>query len=202
MAFMAASAFAQEKTLVSERDFTTGEDYPYFRMEPAKADIASFDVKDGALVIEATAPQTNMWDVQPFVLDWFNLEEGAKYEVSIDMEASAEGEYWLAMGTWNGSMPLYGLQFAAGRQTLVNVFESCTPEAATSGNDAHILFQCGFFVGTIKIYKVALYKVNADRVNAVKSDNTQARLHNLVGQQVRAGYKGIVIQNGKKHIQK
>ena len=34
------------------------------------------------------------------------------------------------------------------------------------------------------------------------TENTNAPVYNLAGQQVNASYKGVVIKNGKKYVQK
>ncbi len=41
-----------------------------------------------------------------------------------------------------------------------------------------------------------------ESINATKADNPNAPIYNLAGQQVTKSYKGVVIQNGKKMIQK
>ena len=165
LALMTLGANAQTKVLVKDIDFTKVAEYPYYK--PSTPEGSSYDVKDGALVIENNVEQEQVYSLQPFVLDQFSLDKGANYVVEIDMEATAAGGYWLGMGKWGdgNTMAKYGLSFAAGRQTLEVEFNDCTEGASTDANDAHILFQCGKFVGTIKIYKVTLY---------VLEENTEA----------------------------
>ncbi len=188
-----------EGTKIAEFDYTTAEAYPFFRLDPPAT--ASYDVTGGALVINNTVALEEWWNLQPFVLDWFNVKEGANYNIAIYMEATDEVTYNINFGTWGSSMPLYGIKAPAARGWSVCTIENAT--FATSGNDAHILFQCGAFVGTIKIYKVELYEVEGtgiNNVNAAKAEN--AVRYNLAGQKVSNDYKGVVIENGKKVVVK
>ena len=186
-------------TKIAEFDYTTAEAYPFFRLDPPAT--ASYDVTGGALVINNTVALEEWWNLQPFVLDWFNVKEGANYNIAIYMEATDEVTYNINFGTWGSSMPLYGIKAPAARGWSVCTIENAT--FATSGNDAHILFQCGAFVGTVKIYKVELYEVagtGINNVNAAKAEN--AVRYNLAGQKVSNDYKGVVIENGKKVVVK
>ena len=188
-----------EGTKIAEFDYTTAEAYPFFRLDPPAT--ASYDVTGGALVINNTVALEEWWNLQPFVLDWFNVKEGANYNIAIYMEATDEVTYNINFGTWGSSMPLYGIKAPAARGWSVCTIENAT--FATSGNDAHILFQCGAFVGTVKIYKVELYEVEGtgiNNVNAAKAEN--AVRYNLAGQKVSNDYKGVVIENGKKVVVK
>lgn len=191
-----------EGTKIAEMDYTTAAQYPYYRMEPTNPEAGNFDVKDGALVISATAAQANMWEMQPFILDWFNIKAGNNYNIAIYMEATSDVDLWLGFGTWAGSMALYGQKANAARGWNYYTVENATAECATSENNAHILFQCGSFVGTIKIYKVELYEVESTGINNVKANVENAVRYNLAGQKVNNGFKGVVIMNGKKMLQK
>ena len=185
-------------TKIAEYDFTKATSYPFYRLDaPATA---SYDVEDGALVINNTEALEQWWNVQAFVLDWFNVKEGNDYNIAIYMEATDDITYNINFGTWSASMPLYGINATAARGWSVSKIEKAT--ISTSGNDAHILFQCGAFVGTVKIYKVELYEVEATGINNVKANAENAVRYNLAGQKVSNDYKGVVIENGKKVVLK
>lgn len=162
LALIAIGANAQNWQLVQEMDYTQQTSYPYWWMGDNNdqpnfcGGTATVQVTDGALVIYNSKVQDEVYSLQPFILDWFNLVTGVTYLLKIDMEASGAGSCWLPMGTWSSTMPKYGVNFAAGDQTLEVLYEECT--ASASSNDAHVLFQCGGFEGTVKIYKVQLYK--------------------------------------------
>jgi hypothetical protein len=149
--------------LVKSIDYTSLTSYPYYWMGDkddapnACGGTATIQVKDGALVINNIQEQEQVYSLQFFILDQFSLAVGNKYLVKIDMEADKSGgEYWLSMGTWDKSMPKYGLSIPNERQVKEVEFDECT---VSSNNGAHIIFQCGKFVGTVKIYKVELYRV-------------------------------------------
>ena len=73
----------------------------------------------------------------------------------------------------------------------------------TPCTDAMIFYQCGKLPGQHIIKKVQVIDLEATGIKNVKAAkaNDGAR-YNLAGQKVDASYKGIVIMNGKKFIQK
>ena len=185
-------------TKIAEYDFTAATEYPYYRLDPPAT--GSYDVVDGALVINNTEALEQWWNLQPFILDWFNVQEGYNYDIAILMEATSEVDYNINFGTWSASMPLYGLKAPAAKGWNVSTIENAT--FSTSGNDAHILFQCGAFVGTVKIYKVELYEYAGTGVESIKTNQVKnGAIYNLAGQRVDENYRGIVIKNGKKVMQ-
>lgn len=191
-------------TKIAEMDYTTATSYPYYRQEPTDPTAGNFDVQDGALVITATAPQANQWEMQPFILDQFNLQEGCNYDIAIEMEATSDVDpLWFNMGTWGGNAALYGQKATAKRGIKVFTYENLPAAAATSSNNAHLLFQCGSFVGTIKIYNVGLYEYGTPSgINTINADKAENGVrYNLAGQKVNNGFKGVVIMNGKKMLQ-
>ena len=136
-------------------DFTTQTSYPYYNMGAPEG--SSFDVIDGALVIENTAERTNPWDLQPFICDWFSLKAGYDYVVRITMKASADGSAQLNMGTWSAAM-YQQLAFTASEEykTYDVAFPNSTVES--SGNDVHVLFQGGKYIGKVEIAKVEIFE--------------------------------------------
>ena len=72
--------------------------------------------------------------------------------------------------------------------------------------DGFVLFQCGDFKGTTIVKKVEVWDVTNGPINAIKAVKTitpaNGAIYNLAGQKVDASYKGIVIMNGKKYLQK
>ena len=136
-------------------DFTTQTSYPYYNMGAPEG--SSFDVIDGALVIENTVEQTNPWDLQPFICDWFSLKAGYDYVVRITMKASADGSAQLNMGTWSAAM-YQQLAFTASEEykTYDVAFPNSTVES--SGNDVHVLFQGGKYIGKVEIAKVEIFE--------------------------------------------
>ena len=129
--------------------------YPYYKIPEAAG--SSYDVENGLFVINNTKEQTNNWDVQPFIIDWLTLKEGGDYKVRITMSASAAGKANLNMGTWSAAIN-QEFEFAASedfKQYDIE-FKSSTVE---STGDVHVLFQCGKFIGTVKIKKVEVFEL-------------------------------------------
>ena len=131
------------------------EGYPYYRM--AEPDGSSFNVENGLLVINNTKEQANNWDLQPFIIDWFTLKEGSDYKVRITMSASAAGKANLNMGTWSAAMN-QEFEFAASEDFKQYDIEFKSSTVGSTG-DVHVLFQCGKFVGTVKIKKVEVFEL-------------------------------------------
>ena len=176
-------------TVIHTIDFSTQETYPYFRMDGPEG--TSFDVINGALVIENNAERTNPWDLQPFICDWFNLKLDYDYVVRITMKASADGGAQLNMGTWSASM-YQQLSFTASEeyQTYEVTFPKSTVES--SGNDVHILFQGGKFVGKVEIAKVEIIEIVPVAIESVETAAPAARKFIENGQVV-------IIKNGVKY---
>ena len=66
-----------------------------------------------------------------------------------------------------------------------------------------IFYQCGKMPGKHVIKYVKVYDLEATGIEAVKASKAfDGAIYNLAGQKVNANYKGVVIQNGKKFIQK
>lgn len=141
--------------LIHTIDFTTQTSYPYYNMGAPEG--SSFDVIDGALVIENTAERTYPWDLQPFICDWFSLKAGYDYVVRITMKASADGSAQLNMGTWSAAM-YQQLAFTASEE--YKTYDVAFPKStvASSANDIHILFQGGKYVGKVEIAKVEVFE--------------------------------------------
>ena len=138
------------------KDWSAETSYPYYRM--GEPDGSKYDFADGAMFIQNDKEQANNWDLQPFIMDWFNLTEGKVYKVRLTMSATAAGKATLNMGTWSASMA-QEFEFAASNDFKKYEIEFPASTVNTSGNDAHILFQAGKFIGTVKIQKVELFEL-------------------------------------------
>lgn len=133
------------------------DEYPYYRM--AEPDGSSFNVVNKTLVITNEKEQANNWDLQPFIIDWFNIKQGGDYTVRITYNSTAAGTAWLSFGTWGANLANYNvpIEETADYKTLEVKFENVS--ISTSGNDAHVLFQMGKLVGTVKIKMVEIIEV-------------------------------------------
>lgn len=178
-------------TVIHTIDFATQESYPYYVMTAPEG--SSFDVIDGALVIENTVEQANFWDLQPFVCDWFSLKAGYDYIVRITMKADTDGSATIGMGTWSASMSKQ-LEFTAGTEyQKYNVeFPASTVESAN--NDVHVLFQAGKYVGKVEIAKVEIIEIVPVAIESVETAAPAAQKN---GKYMENG-KLVIIKNGKK----
>ncbi len=178
-------------TVIHTIDFATEESYPYYVMTAPEG--SSFDVIDGALVIENTVEQANFWDLQPFVCDWFSLKAGYDYIVRITMKADTDGSATIGMGTWSASMSKQ-LEFTAGTEyQKYNVeFPASTVESAN--NDVHVLFQAGKYVGKVEIAKVEIIEIVPVAIESVETAAPAAQKN---GKYMENG-KLVIIKNGKK----
>ena len=138
------------------KDWAAETSYPYYRM--GEPDGSKYDFADGAMFITNEKEQANNWDLQPFIMDWFNLTEGKVYKVRLTMSATAAGKATLNMGTWSAAMPVE-FEFAASNDFKKYEIEFPASTVNTTGNDAHILFQAGKYIGTVKIQKVELFEL-------------------------------------------
>ena len=178
-------------TIIQTIDFATQESYPYYVMTAPEG--SSFDVIDGALVIENTVEQANFWDLQPFVCDWFSLKAGYDYIVRITMKADADGSATINMGTWGGAMSK-PIEFTASDEyQKYNVeFPASTVESAN--NDVHVLFQAGKYVGKVEIAKVEIIEIVPVAIESVETAAPAAQKN---GKYMENG-KLVIIKNGKK----
>lgn len=148
--------------LVLERDWTTTDSYPYYWMGDADnqpnfcGGTATVEVVDGALRIENTQEQGNNWDLQPFVLDWFNTTEGEDYVIRVWMKSDVDGSANLSIGTWSKSGNAT-LEFHQSENFELYTV-SHTAEVTSTGNDEHILWQMGKTVGVVYLQKIQILK--------------------------------------------
>ena len=133
------------------------DEYPYYRMGEPEG--SSFNVVNKTLVITNEKEQANNWDLQPFIIDLFNIKQGGDYTVRITYNSTAAGTAWLSFGTWGANLANYNvpIEETADYKTLEVKFENVS--ISTSGNDAHVLFQMGKLVGTVKIKMVEIIEV-------------------------------------------
>ena len=202
MALMAVGANAQE--LIAEVDFTTATEFTGWN-QFGDGQEGSVELKAGeGLAITVGSQTGQLWQPQTMVIPdgTFNLEEDGNYKVVVEAKFPTAGELQINMGTW-----------ASNDQTTVDVpasddFQTVEiefPGFAYTLEGCHLLFQNGDFLGTtiVKSIKIIDLDGNGTGIEAVKANQlANGAIFNLAGQKVNANYKGVVIQNGKKFIQK
>lgn len=169
--FVAGSMSAQSLKVILERDYSTTDSYPYYWMGDKDGDAAKqpffcngtavVEITDGALRIANNEVQANNYDLQPFVLDWFNTTEGEDYVIRVWLKAEMDGSANLSIGTW-GTSGNATLEF---KQSDDYVMYSVNHTAAvtSTGNDEHILWQMGSTVGTVYIQKIQILQMGEDK---------------------------------------
>ena len=202
MALMAVGANAQE--LIAEVDFTTATEFTGWN-QFGDGQEGSVELKAGeGLAITVGSQTGQLWQPQTMVIPdgTFNLEEDGNYKIVVVAKFPTAGTLQINMGTW-----------ASNDQTTVDVpasddFQTVEiefPGFAYTLEGCHLLFQNGDFLGTtiVKSVKVIDMDGTTQGIEAVKANQlVNGAIFNLAGQKVNANYKGVVIQNGKKFIQK
>jgi len=160
---------------------------------------ATVEVVDGALKIENTVTQTNNWDLQPFILDWFNTTEGEDYVIRIWMKASADGSANLSIGTW-GTSGNTSFDFKESSEFVLYQINH-TAAVTSTGNDEHILFQAGSFIGTVYIQKVQILTMGEDKPKLSEKGDWIPVISNgdLEGDEVKNFFKvenGLTVTSG------
>ncbi|MCQ2250529.1 MAG: hypothetical protein MJZ66_05415 [Bacteroidales bacterium] len=104
------------------------------------------------------------WFNQYLVLDHFDATKvlpGKTYRIYVDMEAEAAGTIRGSFGSWNHSCGFPDIAFEAGRKTYMVEFKDSESAIGPNddGGDIHLQFLSGDFIGSYKIYNVAVTKM-------------------------------------------
>ena len=203
MAFMAIGANAQ--AIAYEIDWTNTDQTPFWFGSPAEVAVEA----GVGLVIESGGDGTDVyWNPQVPMIQHMGtadapIAEGGQYLVKFAFTTPAAGELRLDFGSWDGSAATMAKVFdvAAGEQEMEIEFLDYPTECT----DAFIFYQSGKIPGKHIVKKVEVWDLEADDATGIKNLKNKAQnnvRYNLAGQQVDANYKGAVIMNGKKYIQK
>ena len=136
------------------------EGYPFYRMSDCNG-TASFEVEDGALLITNNSTEGNAWDLQPFIIDWFSVQEEYDYIVRIEYKSENSGLINISFGNWDASMPKNGEKVEASNdyQIMELSFEKAT--FSSEGNN-HVLWQSRKVEGKTWIKKVEIIEITPD----------------------------------------
>ena len=190
--------------LIWEENLAGLDAVPYWFGSSEGTDATAEATADGIALMNPRK-QDQIWTPQTVVTaDAFTVEEDHNYLVVIEVKVPAgEGTYQVQLGSWatnfQKEVPVVGND---DWQTLEIEF----PEygGTTDENAAHVVFQNGWVVGTSVVKSVKVYEVSEE--TAIKTVKTgkkfEGAIYNLAGQKVNASYKGVVIKDGKKYIQK
>jgi len=203
MAFMAIGANAQ--AIAYEVDWTDTDQTLFWYSN----DYAAVTIEKGTgLIIDCSSPgTTNYWEPQVPMIQHMGTQdapiaEGGQYLVKFWFNSPVAGELRLDFGSWDGTAATLAKVFDI--EAGDNYKEIEFLDYPTECTDAFIFYQCGKLPGKHIVTKVEVWDLEADPtgIKDVKNKVQNNVRFNLAGQQVDANYKGAVIMNGKKFIQK
>ena len=190
--------------ILSEIDWTQQEAYYADVWYPSETASVSVNSTDGLVIdcLQADPANANYWEPQvPMIAHIPEIAEGGQYQVKFDVIAPAAGDIRLDFCSWDGT--------GATKDWVGSVVEGYNEftidflDYPTECTNAMIFYQCGKIPGKHSIKKVQVLDLEATGIQEVKAAKTvNTGLYNLAGQKVGLNYKGVVIQNGKKYLQK
>lgn len=210
MALMAVGANAQK--VIAEIDWSTQEAFNNW----CSGENGSTAVV-GAEGLEINVPSAgeNYWNPQTVVLNIEGekvadnpdapavLAEDGRYQVIIVAKHPA-GHLQVNLGTWDDGVSLqkdFDVEEAADFHEIVVDFSEGWP--ADCFSNVHVLWQSGALPGLSVLKSIQIIDLDATAIKTVKAGKKfEGAIYNLAGQKVNASYKGVVIKDGKKYIQK
>ena len=192
-----------EDELIYENDFTGITEFTgWSQFDDSQTD-GKVDVDADGVAITVGIQTGQLWQPQVMIVPdgSFNLAEDGDYKVVVTAKFPTDGTLQINMGTWSANDQA---QFPVEATGDFQEVECEFPGWSVDAEGAHLLFQCGDFKGTTIVKKIQIYAVGG--TTGIKGVKTIApistAIYNLKGQKVDASYKGIVIKDGKKFLQK
>ena len=189
-------------------------------------------IADGAFYVESKPDAVNAWDSQFWMVAPRALEAGNRVKFAFDYRADAEAtvstQAHALPGTYNHyDIGIGNLSFTTEWQTkTAEVTLSADQAKADNGGFQSVAFnlnedktlQTKFYFDNMQLFfddsddgyattddeewAAEVEKDWATGVKSVKTQKAEKAIYNLAGQQVDKNYKGIVIENGQKRINK
>ena len=171
----------------------------------------------GAEGLEINVPSAgeNYWNPQTVVLNIEGekaadnpdapavLAEDGRYQVIITAKHPA-GHLQVNLGSWDDGVSLqkdFDVEEATDFHEIVVDFSEGWP--ADCFSNVHVLWQSGALPGLSVLKSIQIIDLDATAIKTVKAGKKfEGAIYNLAGQKVNASYKGVVIKDGKKYIQK
>ena len=192
-----------EGTVLYENDFTGITEFTGWN-QFGDGQEGSVGVDPDGVAITVGSQTGQLWQPQTMIVPdgSFNLVEDGNYKVVVVAKFPTAGTLQINMGSWSANdQATFPVEASDDFQTIECLFEGWSVNA----EGAHLLFQNGDFLGTtiVKSIKIIDLDGTTQGIEAVKANQlANGAIFNLAGQKVNANYKGVVIQNGKKFIQK
>lgn len=197
------------EVLIYEKDFVGIEEYTWW--DYMESDPNLIELTDEGLAITNPTKNEQIWQPQMFfgTEDYgFGLEANHDYIVRLTLKVPSDGTYQVVLGSWSCT-------FLCQLPVIANDdFQEIDFEFPFLGNGAeqifdlescHAILQVGWVVGTTIINKIQVIeqtKGGLSGMKLAKFTKVDGALYNLAGQKVDSSYKGLVIQNGRKYIQR
>ena len=167
------------------------------------------------LEINVPAAGENYWNPQTVVLNIEGekvadnpdapavLAEDGRYQVIITAKHPA-GHLQVNLGSWDDGVSLqkdFDVEEATDFHEIVVDFSEGWP--ADCFSNVHVLWQSGALPGLSVLKSIQIIDLDATAIKTVKAGKKfDGAIYNLAGQKVNVSYKGVVIKEGKKYIQK
>ena len=205
----------EDKKLIYSRNFEGMEAHPWTDCYPDESNpdpLFTYEGTEEGLAITVFQKQGLIWQSQVMVIPdgSFDFEENHDYIVRLTLKVPSDGIYQVNIGTWTNNFQDQVAVTASDDFQVIDVefpFLGDGAEQIYYLKGCHMLFQCGWMVGTTVLKKVEVYEKvgsgsrdNKTAIKSIKATNADDAIYNLSGQKVDASYKGLVIQNGKKRI--
>ena len=138
--------------IVAQKDWTGEANLPGF-VEFADNQGSANMVNDGISInVKYTS---NYWQPQLSVLDGFNLKAGVNYKVVVVAKFPGDGQLQINMGSWeNNKQYNFPVKATGDFQEVVCEFPQNGESYGADITNAHVLFQCGNFLGTTIVKSV------------------------------------------------
>ena len=191
------------ETVLYENDFTGITEFTgWTQFDDSQTD-GKVEVDPDGVAITVGIQTGQLWQPQIMVIGdgSFNLEEDGNYKVVVTAKFPTAGSLQINMGSWSANdQAQFPVEASDDFQTIECDFEGWSVTA----EGAHLLFQCGDFQGTTILKSIKVIQIGDESAiqNVKVAEKADNAIYNLAGQKVSASYKGFVIKNGKKYIQK
>lgn len=148
---------ANGEIVIAEKDWTgcTEEDLLWYDF--ADGQEGSVTASEEGIVITLPELSGEVWLPQTMILDGAALKKGQDYIVRITAKIPSDGLLQLNMGSW--SYNEHKTLDVTGSNEFQTIDVKYPNYPYTCENDAHVLFQSGFIVGTSVVKKVQILKM-------------------------------------------
>ena len=196
--------------LVFEMNWENVDIYPFYDM----GDIIR-ELTDEGLAVTNPCMQEEMWTFNEFIAGGaIPLEQGRDYLIRMTMKVPSDGTYQVTLISENqtpdGDFPYFNSEVPVTASDDFQVMDVEFLDYNASGVEgvlySDVVLSFGWVVGTTVVKKVEIFEKTKGGTTAVRSLESAKpghdAIYNLAGQRVDASYKGIVIKNGRKVVQK